>query len=183
MVRNNAEASINVGSQVPVQSTRFVGGSGLDPSGQGTIGSVQYLNTGVILDVTPRVNPGGLVYLTLSQEVSTPQFPPGGGNPAIDTRNVNTEVAIQSGQTIILGGLIQETNSEGRVGIPILSRIPILGRLFGTRSKTTNRTETIVMITPTVVSTTDRLQEISDEFRNKFKGLRPMQVDSDSPDD
>ncbi len=177
MVRNNADASINVGSQVPVQQTRFVGGAGFDPNNPGTVGNVQYLNTGVILNVTPRVNPGGLVYLTLDQEVSSPVFPPGGGNPAIDTRNVSTEVAIQSGQTIILGGLIQETKSEGRSGVPFLSRIPVIGGLFGVSNTSSDRTETIVMITPTVISSTDRLQEVSDEFRNQFKGLEPIRVE------
>ncbi len=182
MVRNNSDATINVGQQLPVQSTRFVGGS-LGDNNASTIGNVQFINTGVILEVTPRVNPGGLVYLTLRQEVSAPGNPGVGGNPSVDTRTISTEVAIQSGQTILLGGLIQETNSESRSGTPFLSRIPILGSLFGTRSRQTDRIETIVMITPTVVESTDRLQEVSDEFRNKFKGLRPMQVDSDSPED
>ena len=174
MVRNNSDATINVGQQLPVQSTRFVGGTVGDTGS--TIGNVQFINTGVILEVTPRVNPGGLVYLTLRQEVSAPGAAGVGGNPSVDTRTINTEVAIQSGQTILLGGLIQETNSQSREGTPFLSRIPILGSLFGTRSTSTDRTETIVMITPTVVSSTDRLQEVSDEFRTRFKGLRPLRM-------
>jgi len=178
MVRNNADATINVGQQLPVQSTRFVaGGGGIDQGGQ--IGNVQFINTGVILEVTPRVNPGGLVYLTLRQEVSAPGDPGVGGNPSVDTRTISTEVAIQSGQTILLGGLIQETKSEGRRGVPLLSRIPFVGSLFGVSNNSTNRTETIVMITPTVISSTDRLQEVSDEFRNQFKGLEPIRVETD----
>jgi len=172
MVRNNADASINVGQQLPVQSTRFVSGGGLD-SGN-TIGNVQFINTGVILEVTPRVNPGGLVYLTLRQEVSSPGDAGVGGNPSVDTRTISTEVAIQSGQTILLGGLIREIDSDSRSGVPFLSRLPIVGRLFGSRSQSVNRTETIVMITPTVISSTDRLQEVSDEFRKQFKGLEPL---------
>ncbi|MEN1727173.1 MAG: type II secretion system secretin GspD [Pseudomonadota bacterium] len=171
MVRNNADATINVGQQLPVQSTRFVSG-GVDNGG--TIGNVQFINTGVILEVTPRVNPGGLVYLTLRQEVSTPGDPGVGGNPTVDTRTISTEVAIQSGQTILLGGLIQETTTDTRAGVPFLSRIPILGNLFGTTTESINRAETIVMITPTVISSTDRLQEISDEFRQEFQGLQPL---------
>ena len=176
MVRNNADATINVGQQLPVQSTRFVsGGGGIDQGSQ--IGNVQFINTGVILEVTPRVNPGGLVYLTLRQEVSAPGDPGVGGNPSVDTRTISTEVAIQSGQTILLGGLIQEIDTSRRSGVPLLNRIPILGRLFGSTTESVNRTETIVMITPTVISSTDRLQEVSDEFRSRFKGLEPMRAE------
>jgi general secretion pathway protein D len=178
MVRNNADATINVGQQLPVQSTRFVSG-GVDTGN--TIGNVQFINTGVILEVTPRVNPGGLVYLTLRQEVSAPGDVGVGGNPSVDTRTISTEVAIQSGQTILLGGLIQETDSDARSGVPFLSRLPIVGRLFGTRSESVNRTETIVMITPTVISSTDRLQQVSDEFSKQFKGLEPLRSEPAEP--
>jgi general secretion pathway protein D len=171
MVRNNSDASINVGEQVPVQSTRFVGG-GIGESG--SIGNVQYLNTGVILEVTPRVNPGGLVYLKIRQEVSSPGAPGVGGNPSVDTRTISTEVAIQSGQTIMLGGLIQEEETDSRAGVPGLQRIPGLGALFRDTTKQIRRTETLVLITPTVIESTENLREISDEVRNRFRGLQPL---------
>ena len=172
MVRNNSQASINVGRQLPVQSTRFVGG-GVGDTGQ--IGNVQYLNTGVILEVTPRVNPGGLVYLTIRQEVSSPGDDPGvGNNPTINTRQISTEVAIQSGQTIMLGGLIQEDETIGRNGVPGLQRVPFLGGLFRTTNNQLARTETLVLITPTVIETTEALQDISNEVRNRFRALEPL---------
>jgi general secretion pathway protein D len=172
MVRNNSEASINVGDQLPVQSTRFVGGGvGGD---NGTIGNVQYLNTGVILEVTPRVNPGGLVYMKIRQEVSEQGDAGVGGNPSVDTRTVQTEVAVQSGQTIMLGGLIRETETTGKAGVPFLQRVPLLGNLFGSTSNSLERTETLVMITPTVVESTDQLKRVSDEVRSQFKALEPM---------
>ncbi len=174
MVRNNSEATINVGRQLPVQSTRFVGGSGVGDTGSGTIGNVQFINTGVILEVTPRVNPGGLVYLTIRQEVSSPGDDGVGGNPTINTRTLSTEVAIQSGQTIMLGGLIEETETLSRSGVPGLQRIPVVGGLFGRRSNSLDRTETLVMITPTVIETTERLREVSDEVRNRFRALEPI---------
>jgi len=90
-------------------------------------------------------------------------------------------VAIQSGQTILLGGLIQEIDTSRRSGVPLLNRIPILGRLFGSTTESVNRTETIVMITPTVISSTDRLQEVSDEFRTRFKGLEPIRIEQAGP--
>jgi general secretion pathway protein D len=172
MVRNNAQATINVGSQIPVQSQSFIGGT--DTGSR--LGTTQYINTGTVLDVTPRVNPGGLVYLTVSQEVSSPGDPPTSDNPnvAINTRNVTTEVAVQSGQTIVLGGLIAETNGISSSGLPGLSRIPLIGGLFGRRGRTQSREETLVLITPTVIQNTAELEEISREFEKKFKGLEPI---------
>lgn len=171
MVRNNSDASINVGQQIPVQSTSFIGGSG----DGNRFGSVQYLNTGVILEVTPRVNPGGLVYLQIRQEVSSPGTPGGdGGNPPVDTRTVQTEVAVQSGQTIMLGGLIEERTRESKSGVPGLQRIPVLGALFRNTTDNLTRTETLVMITPTVVESTEKLKQVSDEVRSQFEALKPM---------
>ncbi|QOC23050.1 type II secretion system secretin GspD [Wenzhouxiangella sp. AB-CW3] len=172
MVRNNSEASINVGRQVPVQSTSFTGTT------DRVIGSFQYINTGVILNVTPRVNPGGLVYLQVDQEVSSPGDAPGeGSNPPVDTRQVSTDVAVQSGQTVMLGGLIREINSSRREGLPGLSRIPVLGGLFGARRESVDRTETLVLITPTVLESTNELEEVSREFQRRFRGVDPLDLD------
>ncbi|MDZ7791291.1 MAG: type II secretion system secretin GspD [Xanthomonadales bacterium] len=170
MVRNNSDASINVGNQVPVQSTSFIGGSG----DGGRFGSVQYLNTGTILEVTPRVNPGGLVYLSIRQEVSSPGERPANGNPPINTRTIETEVAVQSGQTIMLGGLIQETTTESKNGVPGLQRIPLLGALFRSTTDDVTRSETLVLITPTVIESTEELKRVSDDVRSQFEALKPL---------
>ncbi len=172
MVRNNSSATINVGSQLPVQSTRFVGGT-VGETGS-TIGNVQFINTGVTLDVTPRVNPGGLVYLDIRQEVSSPGPPGVGDNPSIDTRSIQTDVAIQSGQTIMLGGLIQDDETESRSGVPGIQRVPGLGALFRSSRNELTRTETLVLITPSVIESTDRLREVSDEMTRQFRGLQPL---------
>ncbi len=174
MVRNNAEASINVGTQIPIQSQQIVTGGV-----QNTVGTTQFLNTGVILQVTPRVNPGGLVYLTLSQEVSTPGSQPPGStnpNPPINNRQVSTEVAVQSGQTIVLGGLIRETQDNGRSGVPFLSRIPGLGALFRSTNESIRREETLVLITPTVITNTSQLEDVSRQFERKFRAMEPIQL-------
>lgn len=174
MVRNNSDARINVGTQVPIQSTSFTGTT------DRVFGSTQFLNTGVILSVTPRVNPGGLVYMTVSQEVSSPgdRATPE-SNPAINTRTIETEVAVQSGQTIVLGGLIEETTNEGRSGVPFLQRIPGLGALFRSTTDSLSRSETLVLITPTVVESTNKLEQVSKEFSRKFRGLDPLRMDLD----
>lgn len=172
MVRNNSSANINVGSQLPVQSTSFIGGT-VGSTGS-TIGNVQFISTGVTLDVTPRVNPGGLVYLEIRQEVSSPGAPGVGDNPTINTRSIQTDVAVQSGQTVMLGGLIQDDETESRSGVPGLQRIPGLGALFRQTRNDLTRTETLVLITPSVIESTERLREVSDEMTREFRGLQPL---------
>lgn len=172
LVRNNAEASINVGDQIPVNSTSI--STGIDNN---VVSRAQYVSTGVTLTVTPRINPGGLVYLDINQEVSNPGDPAvEGGNPPISSKSINSQVAVQSGNTIILAGLITEFSSEGRNGLPYVNRVPVFGSLFGKRSKNDRRTETLVMITPTVIENSRKLQAISDDFRSKFSKVRPLKI-------
>ena len=176
MVRNNSSATINVGSQVPVQSTSFITGG----NAGSTIGNVSFISTGVTLEVTPRVNPGGLVYLDISQEVSSPGDPGVGNNPSINTRTLTTEIAVQSGQTVLMGGLIQEDESESQAGVPGIQRIPGLGSLFRSTTNRATRSETLVLITPTVIESMERLKSVSDEIAEQFRGLEPLRVRVDS---
>jgi len=173
LVRNNATATITVGTQVPVQSSSIsTGGAG------NVVSSAQYVSTGVTLTVTPRINPGGLVYMDVTQEVSRPgaRDPDisASGNPPINNKSVTSQVAVQSGQTIFLGGLISEQSSKGRTGVPYLNRIPVIGRLFGSSTKNTFRSETIVMITPTVIENTNDLKTVSDDIRVEFMKVPPI---------
>jgi general secretion pathway protein D len=174
MVRNNSDARINVGRQIPILSQSFIGG--VNDTGS-RLGTTQFLNTGVILEVTPRVNPGGLVYLEVSQEVSSPgERATPESNPAINTRTIDTEVAVQSGQTVVLGGLIEETTTDGRTGVPLLQRIPGLGALFRSTTDDISRSETLVLITPTVIESTAKLERVSDEFGRRFRALDPLRA-------
>ncbi len=183
-VLNNQEASINVGDQIPVVSTYF---SGWNTGGTGTgapmnTSNVQYRDTGVILSVTPRVNPGGLVYLELSQEVSKPgALDTRSGNFAINKRTVETQVAVQSGETILLGGLISEDNLKSDSGVPGLSKIPVLGKLFGSTASTLARNELIVLITPRVIQTVMDAREVTDEYQENFRNLRPLDLRTGQP--
>jgi general secretion pathway protein D len=175
LVRNNATATITVGTQVPVQSTQVTtGGVG------NVVSSAQYVSTGITLTVTPRINPGGLVYMDISQDVSRPGARDPdistSGNPPISNKTVTSQVAVQSGQTVFLGGLISEQDSQGRSGVPFLSRIPIVGPLFGARSKAMTRSETLVMITPTVVESAVDLKEISEDMENEFSRVPPLTI-------
>jgi general secretion pathway protein D len=98
------------------------------------------------------------------------------GNPPINNKTVSTEVAVQSGQTVFLGGLISESATRGRSGVPFLSRVPIIGPLFGSRSKSNNRSETLVMITPTVVENSIDLQHLSEEMQEQFSRVPPLHI-------
>ena len=173
MVLDNHTASIRVGDQIPVTtrtSQSTIGGGDTAP----LISEVQFRDTGTLLTVKPRINAGGQVTLEISQEVSLPGSEPaigGGGNVAISQRTIDSSVVIQSGQTVVLGGLILETANNGVSGIPLLMDIPWLGKLFSTNSEDTFRTELIVMITPRVVEDQSAAQAVTEELRTKL--VRP----------
>jgi general secretion pathway protein D len=181
LVANNQEAQINVGTQIPVVQTYYNGLGSVNTNGTTSLaqtGSVQYLNTGVTLDVKPRVNPGGLVYLDIQQEVSNPGAPAvTGGNPPINQRLIQTQVAVQSGETLLLGGLIQANQTTGENGLPLISKVPFLRNLFGNTKNHKDRTELIVLITPRVISNTDEARQVTLEYTRQFQSLAPMHND------
>ncbi len=174
LVRNNATASITVGQQVPVQSSSISTGT------NNVVSSAQYVSTGVTLNVTPRINPGGLVYLDITQDVSVPgvrdEDISTSGNPPINSKSVTSQVAVQSGQTLFLGGMIQQTSSVTQSGLPFLSRVPVIGRLFGSKLDANDRTETLVMITPTVIESAADLEAISGDLQAEFRKIPPIRL-------
>jgi len=179
LVLNNKSANINVGDEIPVVTNSFNGGfvgGGTDINTGLQRSSVQFRQTGITLDVTPRINPGGLVYLELTQEVSVPskEVDPISQNRSISNRSIQTEIAIQSGQTVVMGGLISENRTKDRSGVPILSKIPIIGNAFGQKSNSISRTELIVLITPTVIENPEQAKQLTKEYANQFKGLKPL---------
>ncbi|HKR76989.1 MAG TPA: type II secretion system secretin GspD [Rhodanobacter sp.] len=176
VVMNNQPAMIQVGNNVPVNQSYITPGLGTGSNTIGTLGQVQYLTTGVILKVVPRVNPGGLVYLDVSQEVSNPTTQDKNGNYTIADRSMQTQVAVQSGQTVLLGGLIQQNEGINDNGVPGLNRIPILGRLFGTTSRNRDRTELIVLITPRVIRSSEEARQITDDYQQGFESLKPLRA-------
>ena len=170
-VRNNAEATLNVGSRIPISSVTVNPGLGTD----NTYSQVQYLDTGVILKVRPRVSKDGMVFLDLVQEVSSPGTTADrNGNVRIDTRKLKTEAAIQSGDTVMLAGLISDGLTKGSSGLPGLSRLPIIGGLFGTRSSNSTRSEVVVLLTPTIIRNPQEARDLTDEYGQRFRALRPL---------
>ena len=184
VVMNNQQAQLTVGTQVSVISASLVGLGGYGSSTttgitNTGIGQANYISTGVTLQITPRVNPGGLVYMEVSQQDTSPDYSTvtaNNPNPAINQRNLDTQVAVQSGQTVLLGGMIQDQDGDSRNGVPVLSKIPVLGSLFGSTSKTRQRTELIVLITPRVITNSDEAQQMTQEYESKFESLRPLRA-------
>lgn len=176
VVLNNQQAQIQVGENIPISQTTVNTGAS-----DTTLSSVEYVQTGVILDVVPRINPGGLVYMDIQQQVSdaddsaiTPTQP----NPRITSRAVSTQVAVQSGQTVLLGGLIKQDNAKLQTRVPWLSDIPGLGWLFGSRSKRRDRTELIVLITPKVVNNPEQARQVTAEYRQQMQLLKAQAAGS-----
>jgi general secretion pathway protein D len=171
MVLDNEAARLQVGDQVPILSrTSQIGDSG------DVISEVEYRDTGVILDIIPRVNAGGLVVLDIVQEVSDVATTTTSAidSPTIQERQIASTVAINSGETVALGGLIRDTNDNSQNGIPVLMDIPVLGNLFKTTSDAVRRTELIVLLTPRVIRDRQDARTVTDDLRKRLRALPPL---------
>lgn len=170
MVLDNHQASIVVGAQQPYQSgTTVVGTSGTP------INNYAFKDTGVNLQVTPSVNAGNLVTMTVNQSVTDV----GAEDPVAKQRSflqrqISSRVAVRSGESIVMGGLIQERTSEGSGGIPYLYDLPVIGNLFGSTSNSGARTELIIIITPRVVRTDVDVREVTEGLRDYMRALTPL---------
>lgn len=176
LVRNNVEANFSAGQQIPVASTIIDRGSSDPNAGLGNYSQVQFRQTGISLKVTPRISRDGLVFMDIEQEVSTPSAdgPEIGGNVSVDNNNLSTEVAVRSGETIMLAGLIRTEQGRGSNGIPFLSRLPAVGALFGKQNRRDNRSEVLILITPTLVRDPDAARKLTDEYGQRFRALEPL---------
>ncbi|MDT0138668.1 type II secretion system secretin GspD [Acidovorax sp. PRC11] len=174
MVLDNHTAMMSVGNQQPVQTaaTRF-------DNSTSTTTTIQYRDTGVSLAVTPSVNAGNLVTMQIDQAV-TDAVADNSGNislqPVFQQRQITSKVAVRSGEAIVLGGLIRDTDNTSKAGIPLLQELPLVGSLFGNNGKTGIRTELLVVITPKVVRTDIDIREVSDELRDRLKGLQIIEL-------
>ena len=175
MASDNLAATINVGTEVPMLTSQaLVGGA----QSQGTnlfTNTIQNRDTGVLLTIIPRINSSGLVNLQIQQEVSAP-LPPLGSiqSPSIQKRAISTQVVVHDGETLALGGIIQETRTVSKNRVPLLGDIPIIGLLFGNTSLSTQRTELIVLLTPTVIRDRTEARRATTEFRDKLRDLRKI---------
>jgi general secretion pathway protein D len=168
MVMDNQTAKIQVGEEVPIATAQQQGLTADDR----VLNQIEYRDTGVMLSVKPRVTPGGLVQMEIEQEVSTVAEETGPLNsPTFRTRNITSNVAVRSNQAVVLGGLIQDSRTDGKSGVPGLYRAPILGPLFGETSKRAERTELVVILTPRVIAGDSDIETVTRDFRDKVKNL------------
>lgn len=167
MVLDNKTALLQVGDRVPITTQSAV--SVLTP-GAPVVNSVQYQDTGVILSVTPRVADNGRVTLTIEQEVSDVSKTTSSGidSPTIQQRKIKTTVAVNDGEGLALGGLIQDRKGLDKTQIPVLGDIPILGNAFKDKTNTIERTELLIIITPRVVRDATEARFVTDEFRQRL---------------
>jgi type II secretion system protein D len=164
---DNQKATIKAGNRIPVNQQTIVGNTT-----NAVTTTSQYIDTGVLLQVTPHINDGGLVTLDVQAEVSSPGTPDVvGAAPPIDTRSVQTLLAVPSGETMVMGGLIQETKGNTTNGLPWLARIPGLGALFGNQTLDNNRSELVLFITPRAVDDVGAVSRVIEELRRKMERL------------
>lgn len=174
-VLNNQTARLQVGNQVPVRTQQS---QSTDDANSPVISNIEYKDTGVILKVTPRINSNSDVSMDVQQEVSSIVADAASTEadalaPTISTRRIGSIVSVANGQTVVLGGLIQENQQNGRSGVPILQDIPLLGNLFSSTNNSRDRTELVVFITPRVIRNAADAQAIAEELRSRMQALRP----------
>ncbi len=179
LVSDNREARIQVGQQIPIAtsttttpltatgttSTSFVNTS---------TSTIQYKDIGIILKVKPQINDSGVVSLEVSQEVSSQGADvniAGQAFTSINKTEATTNLVAKDGETIIIGGLIREDTTKTRSGIPFLSRVPVLGYLFGSTKDDTTRAELIILLTPHVVRTMEEAGNVTSDYVEKYKGI------------
>jgi general secretion pathway protein D len=168
---DNLEAKIQIGNQVPIATSQMTNVASSTTTGS-ILSTIQYQDVGTILKVKPQINESGVVALEVSQEVSdytattvlgTQQF-------IFTKRAAQTNVVANDGQTIVIGGLIQDNQTKNRTGVPVLSSIPVLGYLFGSTDNTSTKTEIIVLLTPHVIRNQQDAGRVTTEYLNRLKG-------------
>jgi general secretion pathway protein D len=181
LVLDNQTAIINIGKQVPIVSNTTINSLG------NTVNTVRYEDVGIILEVTPHINPDGLVTMEVKPEVSdiapsteSVQITEGVTSPTFLVNSAETTVAVHNGQTVIIGGLIREVVDETTTKVPILGDIPLLGWLFRYKEKNVNRRELMIFITPYVAYTIAELEELSDLEKAKLKIIDQKDIESES---
>ncbi len=173
LARSGGEARIQVGAQVPIVTSQ---GTSSQLQTQGTsaiLQTIQYRDTGVILTVKPTIYAGNHIDLEIKQEVSeaVQNNTSGLSTPVINNRTVNTQLSLQDGATVLLGGLIMENSSSSSTGLPFLKNIPGMGFLFGTQQVAKTRSELFVFITPYIIQSGEDAERLAETFKNRYQSM------------
>jgi len=176
---DSVPATMNVGSQVPVATS--TGLSGVTGGNSQLVQGVSNQSTGVTLNILAHINSSGVVTMIVNQQVSAPLAGSSstnvGDSPSFSNRSMSTQLTMQDGDTVAIGGAILESKTESTGGIPYLNRIPVLGMLFGTKQVSTSRTELIIFLTPRVIYDTNQLIDATDEIRSNLKRVSKLMRD------
>ncbi len=163
-------AQMNVGEDVPVLSSTGVAVTG------SSYNSVSSRTTGVTLNILARVNSSGIVTMEINQNVSAPESTSTStiDSPSFSNRSFNTQVTVQDGDTVAIGGFIGEERDTSSSGVPVLHRLPIVGAVFGAKSYSKTRTELIIFLTPRVIYDMNQIQDATDEIRGNLKKIQGL---------
>ena len=182
VVQDNSEATLSVGDEVPIVTRQQ---QATDSASAPIVNNIEYRDTGVILEVKPRISLNDIVALEISQEVSRVetdnQLTADDLTPVISQRKITSRVNVLSGQTVVLGGLIQDLDSRNRERVPLLGDIPVLGSIFGSTDNAAVRTELIVFLTPRIIKNAEDARDISEELRSRLRAVRPFETSPNSP--
>jgi general secretion pathway protein D len=176
LASNNKEAKIQIGAEAPIFTSTYTT-SGTENTSTIT-GTIEYKDIGIILTVTPRVSDAGLITLDIQVEDSTATTVTLGNEndplsvPAFKKKVAKTTLSVLQGQMIVIGGLISDTKDNTKTGIPYLSKIPVLGALFGVHSNIVNKEETILLLTPHIITDASQSRTVTDEFRTRVRGIQ-----------
>lgn len=168
LVLDNREAELRVGDQVPVATESAVNTQTNDAP---IVNTISFRDTGIILKVRPRVSESGRVIMDIEQEVSdvVPTTTSGIDSPTISQRIIRTSIAVDSGETLALGGLIQDRQSNVKTRVPLLGDIPVIGAAFGSTDDVEQRSELLILVTPRVIRNTSEARRITEEFRDRLR--------------
>jgi general secretion pathway protein D len=170
-------ATMNVGTDVPVLTSQAVVG-GVQSNGSNVFSNtVSSESTGITMSITARVSPSGVVTMLVDQDVSEPEPSTSSGidSPSFSQRQFQTQITVQDGDTVAVGGAIQESKTSTVSGVPFLIHIPVIGPLlFGSKSTSLSRTELIVFITPKVLYDTNQLLDATEEIRDSLNHIKKM---------
>ncbi len=174
LVSSNTEATISVGEQTP-----YVGSTVTDTSSSGSLlTSTSYKDSGIKLVVTPQVTSTDLITLKLNQSLSAAQMMVVSGTtsaPKLTTREVDTSMTIHNGQTMIIGGLIEETGTDSLQSLPIINEIPLLRRLFGNTKTELARTEILIMITGHIINEKSRVEDMIRRYNDALEAINDFE--------
>jgi len=181
LVLDHQSASLLVGNQVPIPTAQA---QSTLASGAPLVTTVQYIDTGVILKVSPRVNENGLITLDVGQEVSavanaSSTAATNSLGPTITQRRIQSTITVQDGETVALGGLIQDQNNVTKNGLPLLQDIPLIGAAFRSTDRNIQRTELLVLLSPKVLHNVPDARAATDELRSRLNSLQ--RVDTQFP--